>query len=343
MKLSIIIPAYNAAKYIERCVESIVSQNYSDIEILLIDDGSTDETLAICQGLSCKHSNIIVLHKNNEGVSSARNYGIDNACGEYLMFVDADDYLLPGTLAQAIGVVNSYAEADFYVYGFDRISRNGKAESVSSSPRVYLENNKLDFIMNSHSVMLGAPWAKIFSREFIAKRKLYFDKNTRLFEDICFNMKAIENSNMFITSDLRIYCYEMNSSSATARFNGDKFIEDILNYYNTVVRTVGCIKSKCGAEESETEESKAEALINEARRTVCFDTLYEIYNVYRSKSLTNRNRYNWTKHLVRFMQSFDPQWKSYFKTSFPLIFKLSYGMHPVCAYFVLKTVFLFKR
>ena len=91
MKISIIIPAYNVCKYLVKCVQSILSQTHIDTEIILIDDGSKDETPQVCDKLSEKYTQIIVFHKTNGGVSSARNLGIKHAAGDYVMFVDGDE------------------------------------------------------------------------------------------------------------------------------------------------------------------------------------------------------------------------------------------------------------
>lgn len=93
MLISVIVPVYNVEKYLRRCVESIMSQTYKEIEILLIDDGSTDDSGRICDDLALKDRRIHVFHKENGGVSSARNLGIERACGDYICFVDSDDWI----------------------------------------------------------------------------------------------------------------------------------------------------------------------------------------------------------------------------------------------------------
>lgn len=93
MLISVIVPVYNVEKYLRRCVESIMSQTYKEIEILLIDDGSTDDSGRSCDDLAIKDRRIHVFHKENGGVSSARNLGIERACGDYICFVDSDDWI----------------------------------------------------------------------------------------------------------------------------------------------------------------------------------------------------------------------------------------------------------
>ena len=103
-KISVIVPVYNAEKYLHRCIDSILSQTFTDFELLLIDDGSKDGSGAICDEYAAKDNRVRVFHKENGGVSSARNLGLDNACGEWVTFVDADDYVRPSYLATYIEI-----------------------------------------------------------------------------------------------------------------------------------------------------------------------------------------------------------------------------------------------
>ena len=98
-KVSIVVPVYNVEKYLKRCVDSLIEQSYSNLEILLVDDGSKDSSLSICKEYELKDSRIRVFHKENEGLGLTRNYGIERATGEYITFVDSDDYLTSDAIA----------------------------------------------------------------------------------------------------------------------------------------------------------------------------------------------------------------------------------------------------
>ncbi|CAD0142205.1 glycosyltransferase family 2 protein [Streptococcus thermophilus] len=100
MKYSVIIPVYNVEKYIDRCLKSIISQNYDDLEIIVVDNGSTDSSGSICDTYANEHSNISVYHIENHGVGSARNFGLSKARGEFIYFVDSDDYLVGNLFAE---------------------------------------------------------------------------------------------------------------------------------------------------------------------------------------------------------------------------------------------------
>ena len=115
VEISIIIPVYNAEKTLERCVNSILSQDFTDFELILVDDGSSDKSGQLCQAFASRDSRVRVFHQNNGGVSSARNVGLDNASGKWITFCDSDDYVLPGWLSNFILISEGY---DLIVQGF---------------------------------------------------------------------------------------------------------------------------------------------------------------------------------------------------------------------------------
>ena len=120
--VSIIVPIYNSEKYLRPCIESLCNQSHADIEIILVDDGSSDSSGAICDDFANKDPRIKVVHKQNGGVSAARNDGLDMACGKYIMFVDSDDFLHP----QAMEICFSFAEkdsSDLVAFTYDRAYR----------------------------------------------------------------------------------------------------------------------------------------------------------------------------------------------------------------------------
>ena len=130
--ISVIVPVYNVDKYIEKCVLSIINQSYKNIEIILIDDGSPDNSSKICDSLADEFNNIIVLHKENGGVSSARNSGIDLARGEYLCFIDGDDYVSENYVSDMLNVATE-TSADIVTTNQFKIWENGKTEELFGS------------------------------------------------------------------------------------------------------------------------------------------------------------------------------------------------------------------
>lgn len=181
--ISIIIPAYNAANTIEYCVESILSQTYQDWELIIIDDGSTDNTLDVCQ--SFQNKRIQVYHKENGGVSSARNSGLAYAKGEYIAFVDADDYLEPMYLEH----LYQGSEYELSISGFCYGNEPEKS-------KLFLGLTNKSSIAESLSVLINAdqlcyPWGRLFKRSIIEQNHIRFDENMRFAEDNVFNWEYL--------------------------------------------------------------------------------------------------------------------------------------------------------
>lgn len=180
MKISIIIPCYNAANILSRCVNSILKQSFQDWEVLLVNDGSVDSTGDICNRYALLDSRIKVIHKGNGGVSSARNIGMASAHGEYITFIDADDYIEPNYLQ----CLQSRYHADFVISGF----RNNREidfipQSLFLTGRTFIEN--IHSVIE-HKYLLYTPWAKLFKRDIIEANHIYFDCNLRYGEDTIF-------------------------------------------------------------------------------------------------------------------------------------------------------------
>ena len=177
--ISIIIPIYNAEKKLTRCLDSIINQTFSNWKCILVDDGSTDLSGDICKKYVAKDKRFHVIHKENGGVSSARNVGINESSGEYICFIDSDDYVEKDYLASLL----SEEEADIVLCGFKSSSdilvlpeqNYFKLEELSTKLPVLL-----------HSRLLDTPWAKLFKTALIKKNNICFDLKMRLGEDTIF-------------------------------------------------------------------------------------------------------------------------------------------------------------
>lgn len=171
-KISLIVPVYNVENSLHKCLDSILSQTFTDWECILIDDGSTDNSSNICEAYKTKDERFLVIHKQNDGVSSARNEGIKNANGEWLAFIDSDDYVLPSYLSLLLKGTDS----DFSLCGFK------SAEGIDFTPSG--SNSFKEALYSKY--LLCTPWAKLFKRDIIVKNNLFFDKQLRLGEDSIF-------------------------------------------------------------------------------------------------------------------------------------------------------------
>lgn len=203
-KISVIVPVYNAEKSLCRCIDSILTQTYQDFELLLIDDGSKDSSGTICDSYAAKDSRIKVFHKPNGGVSSARNLGIDNAQGEWLTFVDADDWVYPLWLQSLMQFDGKY---DLAVIGFEvscscEYVNNQKMHGVA-----YEGNIKEGLVSLFRSHCFGYLWVKRLRTSIIRENRLFFDENIHLQEDEDFLMKYAVYSSSMVSVDGCYYYY----------------------------------------------------------------------------------------------------------------------------------------
>lgn len=177
--ISIIVPVYNAEKTLRQCVESILNQEFKNFELLLIDDGSKDNSPAICDYYSEKDERVKVFHKPNGGVSSARNLGLDNARGEWIAFVDSDDHISEGYFEDIDG-----RKEDIVFLGYKTLYRNVVIKDICISEK-HCFNAFTDLInCNINNSIIRGPWAKFYRRGIIANQR--FIPEMRLGEDVCF-------------------------------------------------------------------------------------------------------------------------------------------------------------
>ena len=195
-KYTIILPVYNCEKYISRCLESLIKQDYSNIEIILIDDGSTDNTAKICDEYRNKDSRITCKHINNEGVSNARNIGLKMATGDYVTFVDADDYVDSKTISSINKIILS-ENVDIVKYGYykelNKIKIKNKFKTVTNK-KIYKKSYKKliePYIFSTND--FGNVWNAFFNKEIL--KNLIFDINLKYGEDRKFMMDSLLKSN----------------------------------------------------------------------------------------------------------------------------------------------------
>lgn len=180
--ISVIIPVYNKEATLASCVNSVLIQSYKEWEIILVDDGSTDDSLMICQGLAILDKRIHIIHQKNGGVSSARNRGLSCAHGEWIVFLDADD-LLP---QHALKDLSANYEYDLVIGGF--IDQTKKSHSLTSlSDEVIIKDSLGDFLSNNiDKILLRVPWAKLYKKEIIDNNNLRFCEKLYFGEDAAF-------------------------------------------------------------------------------------------------------------------------------------------------------------
>lgn len=204
--LSIIIPVYNVATYLDRCVRSVLSQSYCNVELILIDDGSTDGSSLLCDVWATRDSRIVVIHKENGGVSSARNIGLEIFKGDYLTFVDPDDFLAPDTYAPNMDFLMKHPEVDILQYPYCNFVNDNQIIDYHMPSSVLLVGSKQIFInWWSGSPLEYVIWNKIYKR--------YLWDGVRfnvghISEDTCLVPKFVNKAKFVFISDSGLYYYQ---------------------------------------------------------------------------------------------------------------------------------------
>ena len=239
--ISIIVPIYNAESTIKQCVDSILSLDYKDFELLLIDDGSKDESPIICDEYARKDSRIRVFHKPNGGVSSARNVGLDNAQGEWVTFIDSDDKISCGYLDDVIE-----HKEDMIIKGYKR--RFGKTITEFLSTKDIISYSFPSFVsLYITSSLFRAPWAKFFRKTLIDN--LRFLSDMKIGEDAWFVFNYLARCKTFALSNLGMYIVRVDERADEVKYaiTVDYAVQS-LNYlkdaYDQLVKVHGIQKAK---------------------------------------------------------------------------------------------------
>ena len=238
-KISVIVPVYNVEDYLERCVESILKQTYTNFELLLINDGSTDQSGALCDQLASKNENIKVFHIKNAGVSNARNIGIQHSRGEWITFIDSDDFVTNDYLETLIGAVEGDASVGFSIACLHHI-KNGEVTELSvlsgKKERWSAEQTMKELLATTRTSFF--PVAKLFKKEIISK--FTFNTDYHLAEDALFLTEVLLNtrcSSVFV--DKPIYYYDHREGSATTSVT--KHVFDTIEVYKIIIPQVSRI------------------------------------------------------------------------------------------------------
>lgn len=217
-EISVIVPVYNAERWLRRCVDSILGQTFADFELLLVDDGSTDASGAICDEYVASDPRVHVFHKPNGGVSSARNVGLDNAQGKWISFIDADDWIYPEMLqilskASVDNEIVFFSVTEFFDDGtkVEYIAKECQTDIAKGAQQsiLYLKNNE------AHYPFFGFTWSKLFRRNIIEQNNIRFIDGFALYEDEIFTDEYCKNINSLKVLSSPLYCYSRSSEGLT--------------------------------------------------------------------------------------------------------------------------------
>ena len=230
MKLSIIIPVYNVEKTLERCVESVLKQKFRDYQVILVNDGSFDNSAKICDELTKKDRRVQVIHKQNGGLSDARNAGIKKAKGEYITFIDSDDFLASDTLKPLMDLLAIHHDYDILEYSvYEHYGRPKHMQVLRFDNREYSDVRAYWYEQKAYRHTYA--WNKIYRRELFDKVKFPVG---RKFEDVYTLPKLLNRCHVIATTSEGFYYYCYNDRGITAQADGND-LNDLLNAHLTVL------------------------------------------------------------------------------------------------------------
>ena len=241
--VSIIVPVYNAEKFLNRCVDSILGQEYRDFELILVDDGSRDMSGSICDAYAKTDERVVVIHKENSGVSDTRNQGIERAKGTYLQFVDSDDWLTPDATKLMVRAAEEHGcdmvISDFYRVVGDMVSRKGDIESDCVIDREEFASFMME---NPADYYYGVLWNKLYRRDLVNRFGIRMDAEISWCEDFMFNLEYIRHARRFYALHTPIYYYvKTKGSLASQGMNLSKTIKmklTVFTYYKDFYKNV---------------------------------------------------------------------------------------------------------
>ncbi len=238
--VSVIIPIYNEKRYFKTCINSVINQTYKRLQIVVIDDGSEEECVKNIDSVCGQDNRIEIYHIQNGGVSNARNIGLTKAKGKWVLFVDADDLLLPGAIESLISI---YYETNCSVFGnyirdtekFDVQKKHSYGtytnnEIISTIYDFNKHINQFEHIDNSKTSFFYSVWGKLYVRDVILQNMISFESQLALGEDIVFNLEYLKQVPKVVVSDTSVYCYRNNDSSASHIF----LLKDLNSVINLV-------------------------------------------------------------------------------------------------------------
>ena len=230
--LTVVIPVYNVERYLKRCIESVLAQEWKDYEILLVDDGSTDHSPQICDDYVKDYDFISVIHKENGGLSEARNTGISHAKGEYVYFPDSDDWIEPDTFVALAEVLES---RKFDIISFNREFVKGEEDAIVSEPEVtqVFEGKDAFVQMLKHRYITGFANDKIYRKSLFVDNNILFPSR-KYYEDLGTNYKLFLSAKKVYATNQKYYHYLIdNPDSITQSWNEKKF-RDMFGFYKEV-------------------------------------------------------------------------------------------------------------
>ena len=305
MKFSVLIPVYNTEKYLEKCLQSVLNQTYQNFEIVIVDDGSTDNSSMICDKYRDIYSDkIIVIHKANQGLISARRVGIDNANGDYCIFVDSDDYIKENLLCELSRVLNKDETIDLLIYSFNYVQDNKIVKQfhrIEQDGTVWNDSNRKEIIEKLlYSNDVTPIWIKAVKTSLLKNDPTdysqFYKKN--MAEDYLQTLFLITNAKRIVYYYLTLYCYNYNDTSISRNYSATSIAkQNKLHVYYVLLEYL------------KTWKMDDSVIINRINARWFDDTMFQFFKCYESaKEKTDKQEvqfFNWDSMLPsRDMETF---------------------------------------
>lgn len=251
--ISIIVPVYNVEEHLKKCIESLLNQTYSNLEIILIDDGSTDKSGKICDKYSNKYVEIYTYHKKNSGSGLTRNYGMNKARGKYITFVDSDDYVDKDLIRALVTPILKNEKIDTVIGGFTKIDNSGrilfkevyeKELFLGDSVKKKLLPRTIGSLPNIKDSIKPTVWNCLYSMDIIKKNNLQFVSERKVIsEDVEWNSHYFLYASKVMIINSALYFYRLNLSSLTKKYDPNRFNKyvDFYNYMEQRLKDINLI------------------------------------------------------------------------------------------------------
>lgn len=295
-KISVIVPIYNSEDYIDRCVRSIVEQSYKNIEIILVDDGSTDNSSMMCDEWAKNDKRVKVIHKENGGVSSARNEGLKIAKGDYISFVDSDDYIDKKMIEKMLNQMEK-GNTDLVICNYEPNSNYNTNKLIS-------KNDFYNLILDK-TLFRGYLWNKLYKKEIISKNNLKLDSKIHICEDLLFNCEyALYCNDIRVIND-KLYYYSDDSYSVLNKPLNERFLS-VVDAYEKLLD----IYSKNGYSQEELKVCYLKAIVDIIYRNKLVKNKYDLSQLKeRKKQLykeINKKSFSFKKRIELFLYNYFP-------------------------------------
>lgn len=249
MLISVVVPVYNAEKFLHKSIESVINQSYENIELILINDGSTDSSEMICNKYALADKRIKVITQRNSGPAAARNTGIRHATGTFVFFLDADDFIDCNAIEILVAKYNQY-QSDLVMSNFSKLENNGETVNQRASfhpdnkpfvqqikvlSKAEILNYVRHFLRHPSNHLISYCWARLYKLSIIKKNNIFANEDMRLFEDFVFNLEYLKHTNEIVFVNEPLYTYTMHNSHVSASMaiiNGDSLLHD-MNVFKT--------------------------------------------------------------------------------------------------------------